>query len=188
MFEKYKEGGEMRSFHKRYEYIIEKLEEFISLKNLVVVDCASGCGDGSIHFVRKGCATVGIDIDKNLIKEGKKAFPEVKFMKGSITKMELTDNFADIFVCSETMEHLTRKQSLKAVSEIMRVTKTGSYICVTVPDKKKTCMADPKHRQYLSKDTLLQHFSECQMKSDSVFYKNKKKLKRGNRVLIFVRK
>jgi len=177
----------MRSFHKRYDYIIKKLGNFIDVSGLTVVDCACGEGDGSVHFHKLTCDVTGVDIDKNCIAIAKKAFPGLAFRTESILSMSLLDDFADIFVCSETMEHLNPKQSRYAVKEIKRVCKPHAYICITVPNNKKTCLAKKLHKQYLSLADLRGYFSEYEMIHNSVFYKNPVKKNRGNTVVIFRR-
>lgn len=176
---------EMRSFHKRYDYMIKKLEEFIDLPGLVVVDCACGEGDGAIHFARLGCKVTGIDIDKKCIQTATNAFPEITFLTESILDMGLPTNFADIFICSETMEHLNPRQSKRAAEEIKRICKGKAYICITVPNNKKTCLAKKIHKQYLSSKDLQRHFREYSMVHKSIFYKNPLRKDRGNTVVIF---
>lgn len=175
----------MRNFHKRYDYIINQLRSLTTIKGKIVVDCACGVGDGSIHFVRSGGKVYGIDIDNKCITEGGNAFPDIKFIVGSILDVRLPDKYADIFVCSETLEHLTRKESLIASKEIQRVCKFDAYLCITVPNNKKNCLSKKLHKQYLSVLDIKNHFPNWKILHNSVFYKNPKNKKNsGNRVLI----
>lgn len=174
---------EMRAFHKRYDYIVKQISSFTTIKQHNIVDCGCGVGDGTKHLAKEGGEVIGIDIDKNNIITARKTFANIKFMQGSILSIELEEFWADVFVCSETLEHLSRKNSLLAAQEIKRVCKQGAYICITVPNTKKACMANQKHKQYLSVDDIVQHFPYCSLIYSSVFYKSINK-NRGNRVVI----
>ncbi len=186
MFQQMLEKGKiMRSFHKRYDYLIHQMQKNIMLDDKVVVDCGCGDGDGVIHFARIGCQVIGIDISKRRIKTARAAFPELDFRTRSLLDTGLPDDFVDIFICSETLEHLSRKQSKKAAAEMKRVCKDKSYICITVPENKKTCLAKKGHVQYLSEKDILSHFSNYSVVHNSIFYKNPKRRDRGNRVIIF---
>jgi len=177
----------VRKFHKRYDYLIKKLRPQISLVDKVVVDCGCGVGDGTIHFARQECKTIGIDVNKERINIAKSAFPELDFRVNSILDTGLPDRCADIFVCSETLEHLSRSQSLKSAKEISRVCKLSSYICITVPENKKVCLGKRGHKQYLSSKAIIGHFKDWEVVLSAIFYKNPANRKRGNRVMIFKR-
>ena len=94
----------------------------------------------------------------------------------------MPDNFADIFICSETLEHLTRDQSLMASEEIQRVCKEGGVICITVPEDKNKCMLGKGHKQYLSSSDIVFHFSSLEILFEGVYCKKKGKC---NRVMFF---
>lgn len=177
----------MRSFHKRYDYLVRVLEQHIRLHGKVVADCGCGDGDGVIHFAKKGCKTIGIDVSKKRIKVARTEFPELDFRAKSILDTGLLDSSVDIFVCSETLEHLTRSQSLGAAQEMGRVCKPVSYVCVTVPENKKVCLEKKGHKQYLSTKTLIEHFKGWEVVVSTIFYKNPINRKRGNRVMMFRR-
>ncbi len=182
------EGKEMRKFHKRYDYLIRELGQFVSLRGKTVIDCGCGEGDGAIHFARKKCETIGMDVSKKRIRIAKAAFPQIDFRVKSILDTGLPDDSVDVFICSETLEHLTRSQSLKAAEEIGRVCKPISHVCITVPENKKVCLDKKGHKQYLSSKTVCRHFREWEVILNDIFYKNPKNKKRGNRVVIFTRK
>jgi len=177
----------MRNFHRRYDYLIRELEKHISLHDKIVVDCGCGDGDGTVHFARQNCKTIGLDLDKKRINIAKAAFPKLDFRVRSLLKTGLPDEYADVFICSETMEHLSRSQSLDAASEISRVCKPNSYVCITVPENKKICLEKKGHKQYLSVKSLTRHFKDWEVVINTIFFKNPKNKKRGNRVMIFTR-
>jgi len=153
------------------------------MEGKLVVDCGCGDGEGTIHFVELGCNVIGIDLEESKIEMAKSNFPHLDFRVASLLHTGLLDKCADIFICSETLEHLGKNQTLKAADEIKRVCK--SYACVTVPDNKKICLSRKEHKQYISQKLLKSLFSGWEIVSNSVFYKDPNRKDRGNRVMIF---
>lgn len=163
----------------RYLYIIKQLQ-IVGAKEGIVVDCGCGEGVGSKFLYKEGYDVHSFDIsDKNIeICRNKK----INALYGDIRKIPLPNEFCDIFICSETLEHLSRKDSLKAAEEIIRVCKNGGYICVTVPLDKKVCLRGKYHKQFLSKQDLLEHFDNIDIIFEGIFCKKKN---RCNLILIF---
>ncbi len=175
----------MRKFHKRYDYMIKLISQQIDLEDKTVVDCGCGEGDGTKMLAKVFGEVIGIDIDNECIRTAKKHVKNANFDLGSITKMKLEDNVADVFICSETLEHLKKAESKCAAQEIYRTCKAGAYICITVPENKKECLKKKGHKQFLSIKTLQTHFPTCELVSKSVFIKSPSRKGRGNLVALF---
>jgi len=122
----------MRKFHKRYDFIIKCLLKFSSFKNKTIVDCACGEGDGTRMFAQYAKYLIGIDSDAKKIKKAKKEIKGIRFIVSSISSLALRNSMADIFICSETLEHLSSFESHLACEEIERVCKFGCFLCITV--------------------------------------------------------
>jgi ubiquinone/menaquinone biosynthesis C-methylase UbiE len=177
----------MRKFHKRYFFLLHELKRIQPIDGLVIVDCACGQGDGLRMFTDHKCKLFGVDIDSKKISYAKSQIKDAVFCKSSIEKLPFENNFADIFICSETMEHLPKTQNNEIANEIKRVTKQDGIICVTVPANRKTCLKKKGHKQYLSikdvKDSFL-----CDTLFEGIFIKNPKNKTTGNFVIIMRKK
>ena len=166
--------------NKRYQYILENLIENNMWKGTTIVDCACGDGHGAEYLQLAGISVMGYDLDEDLIAKTKAR--GVGAQVANICDIPCNDNMADIFVCSETLEHLNKEESLRAVSEIKRVTTENGVICITVPADKKICMKNKLHKQFLSKSRLRDLFHEYEVVFDGKFCK---KPGRCNTVMFF---
>ena len=167
--------------NKRYVYLIDKLRD-LGIKSGRVVDCGCGEGIGSKYLINGGFDVYSFDVSEAVLHKCKEIGVDAKI--GDITSLSLSDNFADVFICSETLEHLTINQSLIASKEIQRVCKKGGVICITVPEDEKKCMRGRGHKQYLSSSDLVFHFSSLEIIFEGVYCKKEGKC---NRVIFFRR-
>ncbi len=165
--------------NKRYIYLIDKLRD-LGVSDGEVVDSGCGEGAGSKYLIDSGFNVYSFDASSEVINKCEEIGVNAKI--GDITNFLLPDNFADIFICSETLEHLTRDQSLMASEEIQRVCKEGGVICITVPEDKNKCMLGKGHKQYLSSSDIVFHFSSLEILFEGVYCKKKGKC---NRVMFF---
>ena len=81
-----------------------------------------------------------VDIDENM--EGVK-------LKVDITSIPFEDNFFDIIICNQVLEHVLDAE--KAMQELARVLKTTGYAIITVPidEKKQTLEREEYNTDYL---------------------------------------
>jgi ubiquinone/menaquinone biosynthesis C-methylase UbiE len=164
----------------RYLYLIEELEKAGMPSGCTVVDCGCGEGIGSAYLKEHGYNTLSFDVSEAVFPLCRELGVEPEY--GDITNLkDVMSNSSHAFICSETLEHLSKKDSIKASFEIKRVCKKGGLICITVPEDKKLCLANKKHKQYLSYDNLVDMFSL------SVVFKGKycKNERKCNLVVIF---
>ena len=165
----------------RYLYLIKQLHN-LNIYDGVVVDCGCGDGNGSKLLIENGFDDIhSFDISDEAISRCRDN--GVKAQKGNITKMPLDDNFADIFICSETLEHLNTKESSVAIMKIKRICKQDGCICITVSENKEQCLKGAGHKQYFTKQDLLDHFFPLEVAFEGVFCKKPGKC---NLVLIFI--
>ena len=164
----------------RYLYIIEQLK-ILNVPDGVVVDCGCGEGVGSYFLKENGFSNVySFDISSKMIDKCKDYGVEAKY--GDITNLSLNDDFADIFICSETLEHLTIDELISAINNIKRICKNNGYICITVPENERQCLSSKLHKQFLSKSCLINNFKGLEIAFDGIFCK---KPNRCNLVMIF---
>ena len=109
--------------------------EFASqfVKNKIVIDCACGTGISSKIFVEAGAKEIwSFDLDKKEIEQLIKtnSNSSIKFQVASGIKLPLPDNFADVYISLETIEHI--KEDEGYLKEAKRVLKNnGTFICST---------------------------------------------------------
>jgi len=106
--------------------------EFV--KDKVVVDCACGSGVGSKIFAEAGAKEVrAFDVDEEEIRNCgiaalRNDLPE--FAVADARRLPLPDNFADVYISFETIEHI--EGDLEYLQEAKRILKSnGIFICST---------------------------------------------------------
>lgn len=95
----------------------------------------AGCGEGfTMNKLKEngiGKKIEGIEYSKEAIAFGKKLFPDLIIKQGSIYDLPYKDNYFDLIVCTEVLEHL--KEPAKALREMLRVSKR--YLIMSVPNE-----------------------------------------------------
>ena len=103
------------------------------VKGKIVLDVACGSGYGSNYLARKGAKKVfGVDLDNKPLEIAKKFYflPNVEFLQGNVLELPFPDEFFDVVISFETIEHLYETD--KYIAEIKRVLKKdGIFICST---------------------------------------------------------
>lgn len=166
--------------NKRYYYILKYLLKYNVKIGSTIIDCACGDGYGSKILNSANMNVIGYDISEELIKTS--VSREVNSHVANICNLPCEDVIADVFVCSETLEHLDSKELGQAVKEIKRVTKKNGIICITVPSDPRLCLRNKNHKQYLSIKDLKKIFSDCDVLFNGKFCKKPDKC---NTVMFF---
>lgn len=107
-----------------------------------ILDIGCGSGRHTAEAVRfNNTEVIGTDISYDDLVQAKKRLKyleEIGEKKGnynlaisSITRLPFNDNYFDLVICSEVLEHIPDHE--KAVSEIIRVLKPGKNLVVSVP-------------------------------------------------------
>jgi ubiquinone/menaquinone biosynthesis C-methylase UbiE len=95
----------------------------------------AGCGEGfTMDKLSKnniGEKIEGVEYSKEAISLGRKLFPNLTYKEGSIYNMPYKDNFFDLVVCTEVLEHVT--EPTKVLKEVIRVSK--KYVLLSVPNE-----------------------------------------------------
>lgn len=102
----------------------------------------AGCGEG--HFLerlrKEGQKSVyGIDLSEKRVLEARKRAPHATVKRGDVTKIPFSNGFFDTVVCMDVLEHLD--EPWKATSELMRVTKKGGRVIVSVPHERNVSLS-----------------------------------------------
>jgi len=129
---------------------MKKVGEIVANINPEVV-LDAGCGEGMIinyldKTIRRDDDTLdqnkfgsgqvkkmyyGIDISAGAIEEAKKRVLFANLQTGSVYALPYADNFFDLVICSEVLEHLEEPE--KALKELKRVSK--KYVLLSVPNE-----------------------------------------------------
>ena len=109
------------------------------VKDKKVLDIACGTGFGSKILQEKGAKCVfGVDHSKEAVGFASKKYVRngLKFIIGDIIEIAFPDNFFDVIVSFETIEHV--KQHEKALSELQRALKPNGLLIISSPNRKLT--------------------------------------------------
>lgn len=114
----------------RYKFVLKYIE------NKKVLDIACGTGWGSLMMIKEGKAAEvwGVDVDKKTIDENLTTYKNhsnLFFQQGSGYNLNFDENFFDVSISIETLEHLDDPNAF--LSELKRVTKRTGVIIISTP-------------------------------------------------------
>lgn len=119
-----KSGG--KKLHLRLEKLLQQLTINKSTK---ILDVGCGRGDVALYLGKNSKETVGIDYSNEAIalaNSTKKNFPfsvrkKVHFRTMNIKELFFPDNYFDVVICIDVLEHLYKDEAEQALGEIKRV-------------------------------------------------------------------
>jgi ubiquinone/menaquinone biosynthesis C-methylase UbiE len=128
-------------YHK-LEFIVTThfLEKYLPKRGLIL-DAGGGPGRYTIELARKGYDVVLFDLSQECLKDAERRIRNARVksrvknvVQGSITDMsQFTDESYDAVVCLGALSHLIEKKDREsAASELVRVTKVGKPIFISV--------------------------------------------------------
>lgn len=97
----------------------------------------AGCGEG--HLIEKlyknnsNNICYGIDITEIALQKAKERCPYAKFEKKDLSKIDFDDNFFDIVICTEVLEHIFEYKTV--IEELKKVVKDDGYLIITFPNE-----------------------------------------------------
>jgi len=99
-----------------------------------------GCGTGRISFklAQSGAHAILLDTSKTAVEFSKKSQKETNsyFVVGSIFRLPFRSSSLDFVWNAGVLEHFQFKEQQAAISEFLRVLKSGRKLIVVVPNKK----------------------------------------------------
>lgn len=138
----------------RYYFVVNQFD----LKNKIVVDLASGEGYGSNILADFAQEVKGVDISNEAVVHATQNYikKNLEFKQGEASKIPLPDNFADIFVSFETIEHHDKHEEM--MREIKRVLKPDGILVMSSPDKFYYSDEQGFHNEFHIKELYYEEF------------------------------
>jgi ubiquinone/menaquinone biosynthesis C-methylase UbiE len=138
---------------------------FLSIKNLKVLDAGCAQGRDTQEILNKGIDVIGLDINENFLKEARKRNNTIIFEKGDIENLHYKkENFNAIY-CINTLFYTNPKKSLP---EIERVLKKGGIAFLTL-DKNIIDLDKIEEIHHLDIEEALSHFRHLKIISKKYF-------------------
>lgn len=138
----------------RYYFVVNQ----ISLQDKIVVDLASGEGYGSDILSNYAEKVIGVDISNEAVEHAIGAYKKnnLEFKQGDASNIPLPNNFADVFVSFETIEHHDKHEQM--LMEIKRVLKPDGILIMSSPDKYYYTDLPDFHNPYHVKELYYKEF------------------------------
>jgi len=110
------------------------------VKGKNVLDAACGEGYGSSMMSKDAANVVGIDISEEAIFNANEKYgsSNLSYKVGDVKKLDFDDNFFDVVVSFETIEHVPEVVQWSFIKEIRRVLKDDGVLIMSTPNKKVT--------------------------------------------------
>lgn len=99
--------------------IFKELTNGRDYQKILDVGCASGTMTNQISLIFPSSLVFGVDIYKKSLIFGKKKYPHIKFIHADAHKLPFRDNWFDLVISYETIEHVLNPQ--KMLQEVRRV-------------------------------------------------------------------
>lgn len=147
----------------RIEHIVRICGDMTHVRVLDV-----GVGDGFMAQQFHARELWGIDISSTRCERARKRLPEAHIVEGDAQALAFSDNFFDVVVCADALEHMERPDN--AIDEMMRVVKVGGSVVVSVPNETAFILAriltlqgqltNPDHIHRILLSFLVKHFKK----------------------------
>jgi SAM-dependent methyltransferase len=118
------------------------IERYLFAKNFVpgafVLDAACGAGYGADILKNQGKAgkVIGVDICPETVAWCKSHYPDITFLVQDVENLDFPDEFFDVVVSFETIEHIAG--GMPWIEESWRVLKKGGLLIISSPNRDVT--------------------------------------------------
>lgn len=107
------------------------------VKDKIILDLSCGDGYGSFMLAQTASVVYGIDKDKETIDLAKIKYKKenLHFSVGMAEAINFSENFFDVVVSFETIEHLTEGEQKLFLSGVKKSLRKGGKFIISTPDK-----------------------------------------------------
>lgn len=99
-----------------------------------ILSCGCGSGREIKELLNKNCKIIGIDIDKQKVKDAKTLFPSLKIYKADMRFFRKPNHFDCIVCLWNTINNLNLKGKKQFVSNCYKNLKVGGKLIITSQD------------------------------------------------------
>lgn len=106
------------------------------LKEKTIVDIGSSFGwlEKEILKIDKSIKIVGIEPDENAVNFSNKNIKDAKFLVGDALKLPIKNNFADIAILFDVIEHVPKNKEINSLNEVHRILKPKGLLFLSTPN------------------------------------------------------
>ncbi len=129
------QSGSKKSFlpaMPRYKFLRKEVNKYVNKKSKIL-NIGIGLGFLEEKLYEDGFEVYALDPSEEAVKNLNKK--NIKAKIGSIDRNSFKDNFFDLIVISEVLEHVPKNSLNTSISKICNMLKSGGFIVVTVPYK-----------------------------------------------------
>lgn len=134
------------------------------------MDSGCGSGYGTYYLAKNGVKSiVGIDISLKAIKFARKHYKaeNLKFVQMDVRNLKFKDNYFDIIVSFDVLEHLDSKDHKILISELARVLNIKGTLYIGCPNTTVSLEDNPHHLKELTRvefeSLLLKYFGDVKI-------------------------
>lgn len=117
----------------------EEVKKFLSNKKGLILDL--GCANGR-NFLKVSGTIVGMDFSENMLRFAKARKLDGGLVRGNATAIPFADNTFDAILLSNTLPSIRVNRHRQVLKEIVRVSKDGANIFISVWNKDQPRFAD----------------------------------------------
>ena len=123
------------------ELEVEHVNRYVFARDLVknkkVLDVACGAGYGTVLLAESAAEVFGVDISEEAVLYAKENYSakNVNFIAADVEKLPFENDFFDVVVSFETIEHVDEKKQEKFLSEVKRTLKRDGIFVISTPNK-----------------------------------------------------
>jgi len=114
--------------------ILSFSKDIVKFKKYLKGKCLdAGCGNGfTTSELNKITPSVGLDISDIAIRKSKEKYPNIKFVKGSVTDLPFKKNQFGCIFATEVIEHIEDTEAM--FHEFNRVLKKNGHLIIIAPE------------------------------------------------------
>jgi ubiquinone/menaquinone biosynthesis C-methylase UbiE len=118
----------------REKRLVKGILERLPIESGKLLEVGPGSGY-LLSFLKVRFAVHAFDLSQERLNKVKELVPQAVLESGEAKNLPYENNFFDLTICSEVLEHVPEYE--KALKELIRVTKVGGFVLITVPKDEK---------------------------------------------------